>query len=274
MNDLAAATAGNDRPLAPFLKMSLVLWALALLGAVLVLPYAVSLEATMLNAVAARTGLTLWIVLALSTAQTATLSAIAIFAGLWSARALGLGAPLIAAWLSRRAPPARVGATLRIAVLAGLLTGFVLIGLDRWGFANFTSVATLQTGAQPPAWQALLGSFYGGIDEEILLRLGLLSLLALALRTLVRTFGADRDVMLSTGVFWTANLVAALLFGLGHVPAVAQLAPLTMAVIVRTIALNGIAGLVFGALYRRYGLEWAMVAHFTADIVLHVVAAG
>jgi len=25
------------------------------------------------------------------------------------------------------------------------------------------------------------------------------------------------------------------------------------------------------ALYHRYGLEWAMVSHFSADIVLHVL---
>jgi membrane protease YdiL (CAAX protease family) len=36
--------------------------------------------------------------------------------------------------------------------------------------------------------------------------------------------------------------------------------------------LNGTAGLLFGLLYKRYGLEWAMVSHFGVDIVAHVAA--
>ena len=73
-----------------------------------------------------------------------------------------------------------------------------------------------------------------------------------------------------TGVFWAANFAAALLFGLGHLPATAALAPLSAALIIRAIVLNGTAGIVFGALYRRYGLEWAMASHFGVDIVAHV----
>ena len=59
-------------------------------------------------------------------------------------------------------------------------------------------------------------------------------------------------------------------FGLGHLPATAALAPLSGALVVRAVVLNGTAGLVFGALYRRYGLEWAMTSHFGVDIVAHV----
>ena len=43
-------------------------------------------------------------------------------------------------------------------------------------------------------------------------------------------------------------------------------------VVVRTIALNAIAGIAFGWLFWKHGLEMAMLAHFSADIVLHVVA--
>jgi membrane protease YdiL (CAAX protease family) len=74
-----------------------------------------------------------------------------------------------------------------------------------------------------------------------------------------------------SGVFWAANFVAAVLFGLGHLPATAALAPLSAVLIIRAVVLNGTAGLVFGALYRRYGLEWAMASHFGVDIVAHVL---
>ena len=74
-------------------------------------------------------------------------------------------------------------------------------------------------------------------------------------------------------MFWAANITAAVLFGLGHLPATAALAPLSVALVVRAVVLNGTAGLVFGELYRRYGLEWAMTSHFGVDIVAHVALA-
>jgi len=47
---------------------------------------------------------------------------------------------------------------------------------------------------------------------------------------------------------------------------------LTTIVVVRTVLLNSIAGVLFGWLYWRRGLLAAMVSHFSADIVLHVIA--
>jgi membrane protease YdiL (CAAX protease family) len=68
-------------------------------------------------------------------------------------------------------------------------------------------------------------------------------------------------------------VLAALLLGAAHLPMAAALAPLTTVVIVRTMLLNSIGGLVFGWLYWRQGLLAAMVAHFSADVVLHVIGA-
>ena len=75
--------------------------------------------------------------------------------------------------------------------------------------------------------------------------------------------------MPADGAFWTAILLATLLFGLGHLPATKSITPLTPMLIVRAITLNGIAGIGFGWLYWRYGLEAAMLSHFSADILLH-----
>jgi hypothetical protein len=38
------------------------------------------------------------------------------------------------------------------------------------------------------------------------------------------------------------------------------------------MVLNTLAGFAFGILFWRYGVEHAMVAHFSTDLVLHVVA--
>jgi membrane protease YdiL (CAAX protease family) len=74
-------------------------------------------------------------------------------------------------------------------------------------------------------------------------------------------------------IFWIANILAAVLFGLGHLPATANILPLTPLVITRAILLNGVGGVIFGWLYWKRGLESAMIAHFSADIVLHVLFA-
>jgi len=58
-------------------------------------------------------------------------------------------------------------------------------------------------------------------------------------------------------------------FGLGHLPATAAIMPLPPELVARALVLNGIPGLVFGVLYRGNGLESAMLAHFSTDIVLH-----
>ena len=40
------------------------------------------------------------------------------------------------------------------------------------------------------------------------------------------------------------------------------------------VVLNSLAGIAFGWLYWRRGLEAAMIAHFAADLVLHVLVGG
>jgi membrane protease YdiL (CAAX protease family) len=47
--------------------------------------------------------------------------------------------------------------------------------------------------------------------------------------------------------------------------------PITPLVVAAALMLNGIAGIAFGFLYRRHGLEAAMIAHFIADFVIYVV---
>jgi len=258
------------------LKTALALWGLGLCGAVLILPYIAALTPRVFETAASRTHLAVWQILTLSVVQSAVLIAVAVLSGLWAARKVGLGTPLLTAYFSGSPAPAAARRTLLLAVAVGAITGLVLLAMDAFVFAAFPSIAAFVSTAQsaagrPKAWQGFLASFYGAFDEEILMRLGLLSLLALTFRALTRQGGANRHVKLPAAIFWAANIATALVFGLGHLPATAAIAPLTAAIIVRAIVLNGAAGLVFGVLYRRYGLEWAMASHFAADLVLHVL---
>jgi membrane protease YdiL (CAAX protease family) len=113
-------------------------------------------------------------------------------------------------------------------------------------------------------WRGALASFYGAIVEEVQTRLLLVSLFVWLLSHLSR--GQSR-----TWTFVVAILLAALLFGIGHLPA-AWAAGVARGALqdARIVVLNTLAGVVFGALYWKLGLEHAMVAHFSADLVLHV----
>jgi len=66
---------------------------------------------------------------------------------------------------------------------------------------------------------------------------------------------------------WIFIIIAAIVYGAGHLLAMASITALTPLVITRTL-IHGIAGIVFGWLYRRKSLAGAMIAHGTADIVL------
>jgi membrane protease YdiL (CAAX protease family) len=115
----------------------------------------------------------------------------------------------------------------------------------------------------------LLASFYGGIAEEILLRLLVMSFFVWLGHFVSKTI----DGKPTAAVIWIANILAAVFFGLGHLPTTAMLVPLTPLVVTRAVVLNGLLGIGFGWLYWKRGLEAAMISHFSADIVLHVLLA-
>src|SRR4030095_8426388 len=96
-----------------------------------------------------------------------------------------------------------------------------------------------------PLWKRMLaGIFYGGILEELFCRLFLFSLFAWLLGFVLRASNGRP----SATAFWMANLMVALLFGLGHLPATSALVPLTPVVVTRALVLNGLAGATCGYL--------------------------
>lgn len=126
----------------------------------------------------------------------------------------------------------------------------------------------LPVSINPPAWQGFLASFYGAFDEEILMRLFVLTLLA----WIGSRFSRTKEGRPTLAVLWIANLLAAILFGLGHLPATQAAGfPLNGLVIGLALVLNGLVGIATGWLYWSRGLGSAMLAHFSGDILLHVI---
>ncbi len=74
-------------------------------------------------------------------------------------------------------------------------------------------------------------------------------------------------------VAWPANVLAALVFGLMHLPQLGRIAAPTPTAIAAVLLGNGIVGVAFGWLYWRRSLVAAILAHFAADVMLHVMPA-
>ena len=100
-----------------------------------------------------------------------------------------------------------------------------------------------------------------------MLRLFFMSLLAFLLWKLF----ARKQETPAAGILMAANVMAALLFAAGHLPATAVMMGLTPMIVLRCFLLNGIFGLAFGWLYRRYGLRYAMIAHGGCHVVSKLI---
>jgi membrane protease YdiL (CAAX protease family) len=233
----------------------------SLIGLAAVTPYMLVLAGDALRHVP----LPLSVVLAVQFAQSTMLYGLAVGLGLLVSRKLGLGAPVLEAWLYNRGN-FFVPRIFALSAVAGAVTGVVIMGIAHLLFSGVITPLLGQEGAIP-LWKRLLACFYGALNEEILMRLFLLSLFLWLLGKVWRTSQGQP----SRGAFWTANLLVALLFGLAHIPAAALMMQINTTVIVYILSLNGLAALLFGYLFWRHGLESAMTAHLFADIVLVAV---
>ncbi len=180
---------------------------------------------------------------------------------------LGLRSHALAWAAKEKRPFEGFRAELPTAVGLGLFVFALVVAIDVLT-RPFVAAPTGSVTAAPTVG-AVVGSLpvrllYGGVVEELLLRFGLLTLVAWVLWRLVQRDGG----VPSTAIVWSAIVLSALAFGAGHLPAAATLGPLSTAMIARVVSLNALAGLALGWLYWRKSLEASMVAHATFHVAL------
>lgn len=247
------------------------LWLGSVMGAVFILPYLMELMPGAMDQAAQKLGVDFTVILTITIFQSALLLLPVTIIGVWASRKIGLGSPIIDAWFNKTYIPFDFWRNVRLAIVSAIAVTILVIALEELLFAP-AMPEILSLSAKPPTiWKAFLASFYGGITEEVYLRLFVLSLLTLGIRYISRLFSSSEDTILPIWIFIIANLGAAIIFGLAHLPATAELAPLTPLIITRALVLNGIFGLIAGFFFWRRGIEMAMIFHFSADIVLHVL---
>ncbi len=249
-------------------NLFLIVWLMALWGAVAIIPYSLTTQADALSGATA--SMPLPILILLSLVQSGVLLALLTGAGLFLAPRSGLSLPFLTALADRRPIAPGWGGTLLRAALIGAGAALAIFGLERLLFmpAMATQGLAFPEQVPTPVWQRFLASFYGGITEEVIVRLFLMTLLVwLGAKVSRGATGKPK-----AGVYWIAIIIAALVFGLGHLPVTAAMGlPLNGLIVTRALVLNGVAGFVFGWLYWQRGLESAMAAHFTADLLLLIL---
>lgn len=226
-----------------------------------VIPYAFTLGAEQLKLAL----IPLPLLVLISILQSALLFALVTFIGLKLASKTGLKLPLLENLLLKKNHPVNTKLIIKQSVFWGLIAGVVIIFVDYLFSVTGMSIS-LWNGESLALWMGFLASFYGGISEEILLRLFFMTFLVWLFSFFVKS---EKRVIDRAGIMWTSIILASVIFGIGHLPITSSLTVLSPIVVARAIILNGIGGVVFGWLYWKKGLLSAMIAHFSADVVLH-----
>ena len=162
-----------------------------------------------------------------------------------------------------RLEKATVAKTLPLCVLAG-----ALFSLDYWTFGAWIPAIREATDSTLNFRVVMASVVYGGVVEEVMMRLFFMSLLSfLGWKIFFR-----KQEKAPVGVIIAANVLAAALFAAGHLPATTLLfGEITPLLLFRCFLFNGGFGLFFGWMYRRYGFQYAILGHMLAHIVSKLI---
>ena len=150
-------------------------------------------------------------------------------------------------------------------VTASLIGGAALIMADVLLFGGLIP-PVLDSYASKPTLNYIIASItYGGVVEEIMLRLFFMSLIALIISRFTKNKKAT-DLH-----FIIANIIVALLFAVGHLPGTIQSIGISPIILVRCLVMNGAFGILFGRMYRKYGIGYAMLTHAGVHIVSKLI---
>lgn len=157
-----------------------------------------------------------------------------------------------------------------LVTLAVSIVGGIVFSLDHWVFGSMIDGIQSANIASLTASGVIASVLYGGIIEEVMMRLFFMSLIALVIwKVFCKKYERES---IPVGVFVGANIAAALVFAAGHLPAtVAIFGELTPLILFRCLLLNGGFGLVFGWLYRKYGIVYAMTGHALFHIISKLI---
>jgi membrane protease YdiL (CAAX protease family) len=172
---------------------------------------------------------------------------------------VGLTIPTISSILKIEHAKIKFIDQIKFGVLLGLLTG-ILTTIIGFVFKSSIPQEFIEIGNKIKV-TTLARFVYGGLTEELLMRFGFM--------TLVVWIISKVSKRLNNSTYWTGIILASILFGVGHFPVVfnAVKNP-TVDLLTYVLIGNSIAGLFFGWLYWKKGLEAAFVGHIFAHVAM------
>ncbi len=251
-------------------KISLFLAAFCFVAGILILPYQLEVFQTtspaLYNEILESLPMSISLVSILVGLQLFIAAFILSFIGIKLARKTGFSFNILEAIFTKGKVVINKKATY-LAMIGGIFLGFIIVGSDRFYFQNQIPILAENT-PEFSLMGLMAGVFYGGVFEEILMRLFLMSLVVwLSMKIFRRT-----KEQLSSKIYWVAIILTSLAFGVGHLPATEMMyGELTIILLIRGLLLNGIGGLIFGYLYWKKGLEYAIVSHMFAHISMQLM---
>lgn len=192
------------------------------------------------------------------------LGVILVFVGIWLSRNAQLGAPVIESFFSNREKAKQILLTKKFLYTIGLsvVLALVILLIHKLVRAYYPVPNIIE---RPSKIYYAIVSFSAGITEEIMFRLGLMSLII----TIILFFKQNKEI--TKNIIWVSIIITAICFGLMHLPLSKNFSNLTIITVSATIIGNLITGSFFGWVYWKRGLLAAIIVHVVWDLVFHVV---
>jgi len=248
------------------IKTAVVIVALFIIGTLLNIPF--SRELKRLKIEAGDTGVKLLDSIFEEIIQTSIygliLGIILVFVGLWLSRKAKLGAPVIESFFSNREKTKHPFFTKKLLHAIGLsvVLALVILLIHKLVRAYYPVISIMERPSKP--YYAIV-SFSAGITEEIMFRLGLMSLIIAVIQIFKKEAKPSQNMVL-VGI-----IITAIFFGLIHLPLSKNFSNLTLVTVSATMIGNLITGSFFGWVYWKRGLLAAIIVHIIWDLVFHVV---
>jgi hypothetical protein len=172
---------------------------------------------------------------------------------------VGFSVPTISSILKIEQPKIKLIEQVKFGVFFGLLAG-ILITVIGIVFKSSLPQEFIELGNKIKI-TTVARFLYGGLTEELLMRFGFMTLVVWLIFKITKN--------LNSSTYWTGIFIASILFAVGHFPVVfnAVQSP-TISLLTYVLIGNSIAGLFFGWLYWKKGLEAAFIAHIFAHVAM------
>ncbi len=172
---------------------------------------------------------------------------------------VGLSVPTISSVLNIEQSQIRFIEQIKYGIIYGLLSGILIIIIG----VVFKSVIPQEfIDIENKMKVTTIARFgYGGLTEEILMRFGFMSFIIWIVSKIFKN--------LNSATYWIGIIIASLIFAIGHFPIVFNVVESpTFSLLTYVLIGNSVAGVFFGWLYWKKGLEAAFIGHIFAHIAM------